>query len=116
MIGSCGACPAKDQTIELLKETIEDLRAQNLELRKTNLALTDARAYAQRFPTVHATTAATEPAKPPMTGGRARAMTPEQLARFRALGAPENVPMTPEQVERIFEAEQNVERQLQQGS
>lgn len=116
MIGSCGACPAKDQTIDLLKETVEDLRAQNAELRKTNLALTDARAYAQRFPTVHAAAPATEPAKPAMTAGRSRALTPEQLDRMRAIGAPENLIMSPDQVERLFEVEQDLERRTQQGS
>lgn len=95
MIGKCDACPT-------LIEIIEDLREQLADTQKSLLFLVDARAAALRFP-AERPAAPTEPAKPPMTQGRAR-------------GAVHVPKQTPEDVERLFELESDVQRRIDADS
>lgn len=99
VIGSCGACPAKDQIIE-------DLRHQLEETQKTLLALADARAYQLRHPAERAAAPPAEPAKPMMTPARSR----------QTVYQPREGEMTPEQVEQLFRAEEDLQRRIDSGS
>lgn len=94
-IGSCDVCPAKDEIILDLRKLLE-------ETTKSLLAMTDARAYALRYPPERPTREQAGPVKPPNTPDRAR------LRKYK----PE---MTPEQVEALFDDQARLERQLGQS-